>query len=84
MIFYYVINDNVVDQFGHKYLYLEFDGFQSRTWSVRELEQNSDFVFSVNSRGQHKWIKNRMTCDLNSQFDDEFLMLAKLSSIEYT
>ena len=83
MTFYYVINDNVVDRFGHKYLYLEFDGFQSRTWGVRELEQNSDFVFSVNSLGQHKWFKNRMTCDLNSQFDDEFLMLVKLSSIEY-
>lgn len=82
MTFYYIINDNVVDRFGHKYLYLEFDGFQSRTWSVRELEQNSDFVFSVNSHGQHKWIKNRIS-DHNSQFDDEFLMLVKLSSIEY-
>lgn len=80
MIFYYVINDNVVDHFDHKYLYLDFDALQSKPFGIRLLEQHSDFIFSVNSHGQSKWVKNRT----GLQFDDEFLMLVKLSSVEYT
>jgi hypothetical protein len=80
MTVYYVINDNVVDQFGHKYLYMDFDAFQQQLFNTRVLQQNSDFIFTVTETGEHKWIKNRT----GSQFDDEFLMLVKLSSIEYT
>jgi len=80
MTFYYVINDNVVDHYGHKYLCQDFEAFQRRLFDTRLLQQNSDFIFTVNDHGHHKWIKNRT----GSQVDDEFLMLVKLSSIEYT
>jgi len=83
MIFYYVINDNIIDHYDHKYLYLDFDAFQLKPFGIRALEQHSDFVFSVNDHGQPKWIKNRVG-NHTSSFDDEFLILVKLSSIKYT
>jgi hypothetical protein len=79
MTFYYVINDNVVYHYGHKYLCQDFDAFQRRLFDTRLLQQNSDFIFTVTQTGEHKWVKNRT----GLQFDDEFLMLVKLSSIEY-
>lgn len=81
-VIYYIVHDNFVDHYGHKYMY-RIIGHTPEHYSSK-LMHHSDAAIHVDDTGDAKWLKNRYNADYTASIDDETLMLVKLSSIEYT
>ena len=80
-VIYYIVNDNLVDYHGHKYIYRII---HTSTYYSSRLMSDSDAAIQIDDNGDAKWLKNRYNGDCTAPIDDETLMLVKLSSVEYT